>query len=819
MATSPNNDGDKGTAMCVPLVPTEGGCQLLPVPIHPGLSAPLDATTFLRALRRRWPLALFVGLACAASASFAVDRFMPPPQHKVRSILQISAAAPKIFFAMESQFPLEQYQRTQLAVVKSRTVLGNALQQPEVASLKAIQSKADPVLWLETSIKADFTVGPEMLSITLNGDDPDVLVPVVNAVAHAYVDVIAGKDHQKRQNRLLELKDVQSRYAQKAAAKQKALSDLALAVGSRDVQNLFLKQRMVLEELIQAKRQLASVQTEIKTLKARAKASARLLPTSLSTQSALFDICPAPASPVLIALAGLSQSQPMQNASAGGPAGDLNKHLAELPVSDSEVDDLLKKDLDVLARKKTVDDARNYAARVHDALKNASNEPIYKGAIEKLAATEKEYAKFVADARKRIVAEVRERKINELFATKPNSPKQAGTVSFELSSWLALEKMWLEDVSRLSKESEFINQHTVRLEAMGKELANDEDLMRKIGSEVEGLEVEQRAPSRVTELEQAVLYPGESGRKQLIMVGGAGAGTFASVLFLFAWCEFRRRRVTCTDEVVHGLGIRLVGTVPDYKIGQSRRFFGPGADARARFKSSVSSSIDATRTMLLHAARQQHLKVVLITSAMGGEGKTSLAAQLGASLARAGRKTLLVDADLRKPTLHRLLHVPRGPGFSDLLQGRCTIDQVTQPSSSVRLSLITAGQTDEQAIQALAQEDVSGIFEQLRQQYDFIVVDCSPILPVPDSLTLAPHADAAILSVLRDVSTLPTVYAAYQRLSYLGLTILGAVVNGVLSEGYYSNYLQPITADESSSPKAKSGKEQQAANRFLDDGL
>ena len=80
-------------------------------------------------------------------------------------------------------------------------------------------------------------------------------------------------------------------------------------------------------------------------------------------------------------------------------------------------------------------------------------------------------------------------------------------------------------------------------------------------------------------------------------------------------------------------------------------------------------SIDATRTMLIHAARTGSHRVVMITSAVGGEGKTSLASHLATSLARSGLRTLLIDADLRSPSIHRLFDLPLGPGLSEVLRG------------------------------------------------------------------------------------------------------------------------------------------------------
>jgi capsular exopolysaccharide synthesis family protein len=748
---------------------------------------------------------------------------MPPPLHNVRSVLQISAVAPKVLFLTESQHSQDQYQRTQIAVVKSRLVLRAALQQPEVANLPQIQAKADPVLWLEKSIKADFLLGPEILSISLSGDDAQVLMAVVNAVAKAYTEVIVGKDHQKQKDRLQELKSAHSHYTQKVQAKQKDLTELAVAAGSRDVQNLFLRQRIVLEDLKEAKKQLATAQAEAKKLAGKTQGQVMERRRLLSTYVPVFYVCPKAGLPVCLALAGLVQYDQARDARLDSAAFlDFQRELMDLPVPDSLILDALNQDAETQSYKKRVHEAEQHLARMKElvdpkeadpllprmmeiqklladgfgtdhpkvkALKdemsfiNDTNQLRLKRAQHLLANARKEFAEYIDAVRPRIVKAARDKFVGEHSALR-----------LEFDSWKSMEKGLLSEVERLTKQNEFINERTIKLEAMAKEITSDEDMMRKIGTEVEALEVEQRAPARVTQLEQAVLYPGERGSKQLMMVGGMGAGAFGFVLFCFVGFEVRRRVVSSGD-VVNGLGIRLMGTVPDINYRTSRRLFRSAAETRARFDSALTSSVDTTRTMLLHAAARQGLKVVLITSAVGGEGKTSLAAHLGPSLARAGRKTLLVDADLRKPTLHRLFHVQRAPGFSELLQGLCSFEEVIRSTDCEGLSLMTAGQTTVQAIEALAHERIASLFQHLRHQYDLIVMDCAPVLPVPDSLLLTQHADAAILAVLRDVSRVPAVYAAYQRLSALGVTILGAVVNGAQEDVYSSYYLQPVMAN------------------------
>jgi Mrp family chromosome partitioning ATPase len=104
------------------------------------------------------------------------------------------------------------------------------------------------------------------------------------------------------------------------------------------------------------------------------------------------------------------------------------------------------------------------------------------------------------------------------------------------------------------------------------------------------------------------------------------------------------------------------------------------------------------------------------------------------------------------------------------------------------LSVVPAGQCDAIALQALAQGSIQPIFAQLRQQFDFIIVDSCPVLPVADSLLIGQQADAVVFSILRDVSRMPKVFAAYQRLAMLGIRMLGAVVNGTNEASYGSDY-------------------------------
>jgi capsular exopolysaccharide synthesis family protein len=233
----------------------------------------------------------------------------------------------------------------------------------------------------------------------------------------------------------------------------------------------------------------------------------------------------------------------------------------------------------------------------------------------------------------------------------------------------------------------------------------------------------------------------------------------------------------------------LVGQLPALPERSRGGLLRKPADPRY-WQSLMTESVDATRTMILHAARAEGLRTVMVTSAVSGEGKTSLSCHLACSLARAGRKTLLLDCDLRNPAAHRLFELPGEPGLCEVLRGEAQLADVIRATPAANLWLIPAGQFDEQALQTftLSQNGFSPLLDQLKTQFDFIVVDSSPVLPVVDTLVIGQNVDVVVFSLLRDVSRIPNVYAAYQRLATLGIRILGAVVNGVDAGRYtYSN--------------------------------
>jgi capsular exopolysaccharide synthesis family protein len=270
----------------------------------------------------------------------------------------------------------------------------------------------------------------------------------------------------------------------------------------------------------------------------------------------------------------------------------------------------------------------------------------------------------------------------------------------------------------------------------------------------------------------------DDARRKMIQSGAAGGAAFMGVATLIVLLDLRRRRLNDTGDVSEHLQINVLGTVPLLR--------GRG-DKRLEQSARLAEAVDGVAaTLLCRTAGEDH-RVVMISSAMAGEGKTTLAANLATSLAAAGRRTLLLDFDLRRPMLHQVYQMPIGPGLGELLSSDEPANYVNylQETMTEGLWLITAGAKRQRAIAELADAKVADLFAACKEHFEFIIVDGPPVLPVVDTRLVARHADGVVISLLRDVSELAKVKSACQLLQSYRVQILGGVVIGASGDVYY----------------------------------
>jgi capsular exopolysaccharide synthesis family protein len=173
----------------------------------------------------------------------------------------------------------------------------------------------------------------------------------------------------------------------------------------------------------------------------------------------------------------------------------------------------------------------------------------------------------------------------------------------------------------------------------------------------------------------------------------------------------------------------------------------------------------------------QALRMVVVTSASPGEGKTTTASNLAVSFAQQGMRVLLVDCDLRRSRLHRMFQLKREPGFSDLVHGYAEEDEVTHPTSVTGLYVICSGKLPPNPAEMLGSEEARKKFGSLMEGYDLVVVDTPPLLAASDAAILATIANGVIV-VLRAGSTEnAAAQQSVQQLNAVGARIVGAVLN------------------------------------------
>jgi len=251
--------------------------------------------------------------------------------------------------------------------------------------------------------------------------------------------------------------------------------------------------------------------------------------------------------------------------------------------------------------------------------------------------------------------------------------------------------------------------------------------------------------------------------------------------------DFFLRPVSSAYQISYGLGLPVLGDLPLIERPITRWISRNGHMAET-MRSVLIESVDQLRTILLHRAERQGLKVVLVTSALAREGKTTLVAQLATSLARAGRRVVVVDGDLRRPRLHRLFRCPLSPGLSELAKNLARPEEIVRNAEIENLYVVTAGHCDGEVLEAVSQGKLDRFLQSLRDQCDLVLVDSSPILTTADALILAHVADSVVLSVIQDKSRLPRVFEAVQRLRSVDLPLLGIVLHGTAPSRYRSYY-------------------------------
>ena len=212
---------------------------------------------------------------------------------------------------------------------------------------------------------------------------------------------------------------------------------------------------------------------------------------------------------------------------------------------------------------------------------------------------------------------------------------------------------------------------------------------------------------------------------------------------------------------------------------------------QVRPQSQMAESYRALRTSLLLSNLGAPPKVIMVTSALPQEGKTTTSINCAVVLAQKGIRVLLIDADLRRPSIHKTLGMGPRSGLSNVLTGSATLQQtITRSTILPNLSILPAGTPPPNPAELLASTNMRDVLEELRGQYDHIVVDTPPTLSVTDAVVLSPRADAIVLVIRSGQTTKQALRRSRDILTQVNAKVSGVLLNAVdlSSPDYYYYY-------------------------------
>lgn len=210
----------------------------------------------------------------------------------------------------------------------------------------------------------------------------------------------------------------------------------------------------------------------------------------------------------------------------------------------------------------------------------------------------------------------------------------------------------------------------------------------------------------------------------------------------------------------------------------------------ANSHSIVSEQFRTIRTNITFSMPDKEIKTILVTSATPGEGKSTNVANIGVVFAQEGKKILIVDADLRKPTMHYTFLLQNARGLSNVLTRQFTFPEVVNSTDIPNLFVLTSGPIPPNPAELLASNVLGSLIEELKREFDIIIFDAPPILSVTDAQILSNKCDGTVLIVNSGVVENTNVIKAKASLDASKANILGVVLNNYkLPLGqYYEQY-------------------------------
>jgi Mrp family chromosome partitioning ATPase len=754
--------------MTGPSFATSSASTSRPAPARAGRTALIkpDAdnptTRILTYLRLHGLTILFCGSLLGAALAYAAWTLLPP-KYESYALFRVAQNPTTVSGASDpartGRTEFATYAKTNANLLKSEFVYRVALRDYGLSNrptIKQFRQDKEVFKFFDEKLDASAKEGSEIIRLTMIGDNPEDVQAIVNAIKDAYMKEVVLKEVLERKANREAIQMAKSRLAEELKSKSgvspatanaiagaAAPPDRVIQAGGKEPQPVVtdldtdrMKQAMFtkLTDLV-----FSLKEKEIPDLETRLTVGkAELAGMKAKLQEALD--APPPEAIVKVLkdtdpdyLKAVRRAQTLRSEYAdqarlvNAPSG---QHMVELQrraeSAEVEAEKILRQKIDEatrLSRKPQLDELQSRITQAENALST-------------LAMMKEQKVKMLTEKRAELAA----------IPAPPSDPHR-------------------DSVSRdrvISAEST--------------DLMTTEEIYKTLVARHEVAKLDADAPPRITELQPASTPVQKDSMKQILATVMAGIMGFVLVGALVTLMEMNVRKVSSLGELKAMAPVPVVGVIP----------WMPNSDtARDPVKrADVNEAIDKLRAFVAQSWLTRGATTLTVTSPLGDEGKAFTAFGLASSLAQAGYKTLLVDFDLRNPSLHPYAGVANALGVCELLRGEADFRRTIQVLSN-GLHFLSAGKWSDEARQAAVGGRLEALLTRLKEPFDCVVLHGHALLTVAESVEVARRSEVVLLCSLYRETRGPMVKKAMERIAtmeipYAGVVYLGATPNEAL---------------------------------------
>jgi len=688
-----------------------------------GMSKGMSPKDLLRIVRRhKWLILLtfIVVVGITVAGTFLWQEWAP--FYTAEALLRVSPPAETLMTAGRAPIPgkdiIERYKRSQAALAKNQAVLESAAKDARITGKTWYQKHKSKIeKELDDEITVSVVPDTEFIALRMTGTNRTELADIVNAVGYSFVKWAGKGTRREHQNKISRLQGEKTALRSQLT---RVITKKATMVGASAAAALQHRMNLVGMKLQQ-----------------------------LTTQMSVAEIEQSEAKAAREALTGTGRLEPSENFQVQ-QALDFDPSLRALTLRETE----LKTQLDNARRKygdkhRQVQNIRGWIAGAQGQIAERREEIIVA------------QSQMIAQQREMMLA-IANRKVADLVDRITGAKAEARDLEEQLGR-----------IESLTQEARYLEDS---LRAIDSRILDLKVLTRSADTSAPGQEDAELGPVSMAQL--AILPAEIAWPKWKVMLPlGAAIGLFLGLGLAFL-IEFADTSIKSPSDLATRVDLPLLGMVPfgDDMEEEVEDFRKVTLQAP---QSPASEAFRQIRTNLLYSGPAERRRSLLVTSAAPEDGRTTVVMNLAISMAQAGRRVLVVDANFRQPTIAEMYPAAAPSGLSSALVGEGSWHEAVTPTEVPNLSVLTAGPLPPNPAELLGSDNMAQLISDMTGEFDQVIFDGAPTLLVADATVLATQVDGVILVVRAGVNSAGIVQRASAQLHRVGAHVLGAVLQGV----------------------------------------